>query len=194
MADNIDLKDTEKIDTQELMSEFDRESNTKKFEGVPKLLVRIFLVGFTFYVLWMTLFATPPEQVRRASFIGLLVFISFILYPARKNSPKKVNHVPWYDFVGGILGGASFFYFVINFEEIVNRATMITTFDMIAVSYTHLHLVVGTYKRICNLKGKNFFACASGGGIGRTLGPDETSAGPASYGLVDSISLSLIHI
>ncbi len=131
MADNIDLKDTEKIDTQELMSEFDRESNTKKFEGVPKLLVRIFLVGFTFYVLWMTLFATPPEQVRRASFIGLLVFISFILYPARKNSPKKVNHVPWYDFVGGILGGASFFYFVINFEEIVNRATMITTFDMI---------------------------------------------------------------
>ena len=50
------------------------------------------------------------------------------------------------------------------------------------------HLVVGTYKRICNLKGKNFFACASGGGIGRTLGPDETSAGPASYGLVDSIS------
>lgn len=50
------------------------------------------------------------------------------------------------------------------------------------------HLVAGAYKRNCTLKGKKYFACASGGGIGRTLGPDETSAGPASYGLTDSMS------
>lgn len=51
------------------------------------------------------------------------------------------------------------------------------------------HVVAGAYKRSCNLRGKSYFACASGGGIGRTLGPDETSAGPASYGLTDSMSL-----
>lgn len=50
------------------------------------------------------------------------------------------------------------------------------------------HIVAGGYKRNCNLRGKKYFACASGGGIGRTLGPDETSAGPASYGLTDSMS------
>lgn len=50
------------------------------------------------------------------------------------------------------------------------------------------HLVAGAYKRNCILKGKKYFACASGGGIGRTLGPDETAAGPASYGLTDSMS------
>lgn len=50
------------------------------------------------------------------------------------------------------------------------------------------HLVAGAYKRNCLQKGKRYFACASGGGIGRTLGPDETSAGPASYGLTDSMS------
>lgn len=50
------------------------------------------------------------------------------------------------------------------------------------------HIVAGGYKRNCNLRGKSYFACASGGGIGRTLGPDETSAGPASYGLTDSMS------
>lgn len=50
------------------------------------------------------------------------------------------------------------------------------------------HIVAGGYKRNCILRGKNYFACASGGGIGRTLGPDETSAGPASYGLTDSMS------
>lgn len=50
------------------------------------------------------------------------------------------------------------------------------------------HIVAGGYKRNCILRGKKYFACASGGGIGRTLGPDETSAGPASYGLTDSMS------
>ena len=50
------------------------------------------------------------------------------------------------------------------------------------------HLVAGAYKRNSLLRGKKYFACASGGGIGRTLGPDETSAGPASYGLTDSMS------
>lgn len=50
------------------------------------------------------------------------------------------------------------------------------------------HLVAGAYKKRCLERGKHYFACASGGGIGRTLGPDETSAGPASYGLTDSMS------
>ena len=50
------------------------------------------------------------------------------------------------------------------------------------------HLVAGAYKKKCLEKGKHYFVCASGGGIGRTLGPDETSAGPASYGLTDSMS------
>ena len=50
------------------------------------------------------------------------------------------------------------------------------------------HLVAGIYKRYCTMIEKPYFACASGGGIGRTLGPDETSAGPVSYGLTDSMS------
>lgn len=50
------------------------------------------------------------------------------------------------------------------------------------------HPVAGAYKKICNDKGKAYFACASGGGIGRTLNPDDTSAGPSSYGLTDMIS------
>lgn len=50
------------------------------------------------------------------------------------------------------------------------------------------HPVAGTYKRICTAKGKEYFACASGGGIGRTLNPDDTSAGPSSYGQTDLMS------
>lgn len=50
------------------------------------------------------------------------------------------------------------------------------------------HPVAGAYKKYCNDHGKSYFACASGGGIGRTLNPDDTSAGPSSYGQTDLMS------
>jgi len=50
------------------------------------------------------------------------------------------------------------------------------------------HPVAGTYKKYCNDNGKKYFACASGGGIGRTLNHDDTQAGPASYGYTDMMS------
>ena len=49
------------------------------------------------------------------------------------------------------------------------------------------HPVAGIYKKECVLAGKNYFSVASGGGTGRTLHPDNVAAGPASYGLTDTM-------
>ena len=49
------------------------------------------------------------------------------------------------------------------------------------------HLVAGTYKKWANENGVGYFSVASGGGTGRTLHPDNMGAGPASYGLTDSM-------
>ena len=49
------------------------------------------------------------------------------------------------------------------------------------------HPVAGTYKKWCNENGKNYFSVASGGGTGRTLHPDNMAAGPASYGMTDTM-------
>ena len=49
------------------------------------------------------------------------------------------------------------------------------------------HPVAGTYKKECVEKGKKYFSVASGGGTGRTLHPDNMAAGPASYGLTDTL-------
>ena len=69
----------------------------------------------------------------------------------------------------------------------------------IPVSYTHLitgnstnptrfqHPVAGTYKKECIEQGKKYFSVASGGGTGRTLHPDNMAAGPASYGMTDTL-------
>ncbi len=49
------------------------------------------------------------------------------------------------------------------------------------------HPVAGTYKKWCYDNGKEYFSVASGGGTGRTLHPDNVGAGPASYGLTDTM-------
>lgn len=49
------------------------------------------------------------------------------------------------------------------------------------------HPVAGTYKKWCYDNGKKYFSVASGGGTGRTLHPDNVGAGPASYGLTDTM-------
>ncbi len=49
------------------------------------------------------------------------------------------------------------------------------------------HPVAGTYKKECVDKGKKYFSVASGGGTGRTLHPDNMAAGPASYGMTDTM-------
>ena len=49
------------------------------------------------------------------------------------------------------------------------------------------HPVAGTYKKECVLEGKKYFSVASGGGTGRTLHPDNMAAGPASYGMTDTL-------
>ncbi|MFR3566857.1 GGGtGRT protein [Paraclostridium sordellii] len=49
------------------------------------------------------------------------------------------------------------------------------------------HPVAGTYKKECYQEGKKYFSVASGGGTGRTLHPDNMAAGPASYGMTDTM-------
>lgn len=49
------------------------------------------------------------------------------------------------------------------------------------------HPVAGTYKKWCIENGRKYFSVASGGGTGRTLHPDNMAAGPASYGMTDTM-------
>ena len=65
--------------------------------------------------------------------MGLLILLAFSLYPARKhgNREKRINHIPWYDCLLGIVGSSCFFYFVINVDRIVKTAGRISDLDVI---------------------------------------------------------------
>ncbi|MEA4816112.1 MAG: TRAP transporter permease [Lachnospiraceae bacterium] len=114
---------------QAVLAEYDKESNTRVFKGVPKKIMRYFLSAFSLYLLWMNVFSTLPEQIRRASFVGMLILIVFLLYPSSKKSGK--DYVPWYDFVLGGIGSACYFYYVANYEAIVSRAGRSSTLDIV---------------------------------------------------------------
>lgn len=77
----------------------------------------------------------------------------------------------------------------------VREGVAIMKFENVDVSITgnstnptrFQHLVAGTYKKWCLENNSSYFSVASGGGTGRTLHPDNMAAGPASYGLTDSM-------
>lgn len=119
------------VDVEAVMAEYDRESNTRRFTGVPKIIVRYLLAAFSLYVFYMNLISVWPEQIRRASFVGLIVFMTFTLYPVKKRSAKRENFVPWYDLVLGIVGAACYFYYVVNFADLAVKATRISQWDML---------------------------------------------------------------
>ena len=115
---------------EELLSKFDRESNVRRFTGWRSYFITGLLLLFAAYVFWTTLFVTLPEQVRRSAFVGIIIFIGYMLYPAKRSMTKRVNHIAWYDFILGAAGTIAFFYYVVNFRAIVERAILLTPTDV----------------------------------------------------------------
>ena len=113
-----------------LMAKYDRDFNVRKFTGVPDILLKGLLFLFAVYIFWVTLIGNLPEQVRRSAFVGILVFIGYLLYPVRRGTAHRENYVPWYDFVLGALGTIAFFYYVVNFKVIIERAILIKPLDV----------------------------------------------------------------
>ena len=106
------------IDADEVMRKYDKESNTRIWEGVPKIIVTGIMVIFSVYCLLMTLLSTEQVEARLARFIAFVIIIGFLVYPANKKN-HKVNHIPWYDFVLMILGAVPFLYFAFNCTDIL---------------------------------------------------------------------------
>ncbi len=93
-----------------IMRKYDRESNVRVWEGKPKIFVGIVLAAFSLYCIYVTLFANFLDQVRLSSFLGLVIVMGYLTYPAKKGH-VKVNHMPWYDIVLMVLGAAAFLYY-----------------------------------------------------------------------------------
>ena len=124
------LDDQMQADLDEVMRKYDRESNTRVWEGWQRWVVGILMVAFSLYCIGMTLFFSGLPETRLAAFLAMIVFIGFLTYPVKKGR-VKVNSMPWYDIVLMLVGTACFLYFAFNALPIIKLATRIQTHHVI---------------------------------------------------------------
>ena len=111
-------------DVDEVMRKYDRESNTRIWEGAPKVVISIMLAAFSVYCIFMTLFSTALPETRLSLFLAFVTIVGYMMYPIRK-SHVRPNHMPWYDIVLMAVGAACFFYFAFNATEIIHMGSRI---------------------------------------------------------------------
>ena len=113
-------------DVEEVMKKYDRESNTRIWEGWQRTAVRIIGIAFSCYCIFSTLKGWPtlPEQ-KLNIFLGLILIMGYLHYPIKKGI-TKVNYMPWYDILIMVVGAFPFFYFAANANSVIQLATRVT--------------------------------------------------------------------
>ena len=127
-------------DVDSVMRKYDRESNTRIWEGKPKIAITVILAAFSLWCIYVTLFATFLEEIRLTSFMGLIILMGFLIYPSKKGD-QKVNHMPISDIIFMIVGVGSFFYFTFNVNQIINQGTRFTWFQIVIGIFAILALI-----------------------------------------------------
>ena len=119
-------------DVEAVMRKYDRESNTRTWEGTPGIVVRVIMVIFSLYCIWSTLFSVAAIEKRLTAFIGCVIIMGYMTYPASKHHVRH-NYIPWFDYVLMIVGAASFFYYCFAYDSLVmvlTSASKITPFQI----------------------------------------------------------------
>ncbi|MBR5579416.1 MAG: TRAP transporter fused permease subunit [Lachnospiraceae bacterium] len=120
----------EPMDLDAVMKKFDRESNTRIWEGKPKMVVTSILAIFALFCIYVTLFTSWLEEIRLTSFVAFIILIGYIVFPAKKGE-QKVNHMPWYDIILMILGTGSFLYYTVNSITIIQQGSNFTWYQIL---------------------------------------------------------------
>ena len=128
-------------DVEAIMRKYDRESNTRIWEGTPALIVRLLMVAFSAYCIWSTLFSVAALEKRLTIFLALIIIMGYLTYPASKHH-VRTNYVPWYDFVLMFVGAAAFIYYCVSYDALVKILTS-------ASKMNALYTVIGIIGILC---------------------------------------------
>ena len=132
---------SEPMDLDAVMKKFDRESNTRVWEGKAKIVVNCILAVFALFCIYVTFFATWLDAIRLSSFVGCIVFIGYLIYPAKKGV-QRANFIPWYDIILMVLGSGSFFYYTIDAVNIIQQGN----------KYEFYQIIIGVIGILCLLE------------------------------------------
>ena len=134
-ADVDDANRDVAADVDAMMKKFDRESNTRIWEGGQKWVVMTISACFAAYCIWSTLYSRAGIEIRLTAFLGCIIVLGYLNYPRSKRH-VRVNALPWYDIVLMVAGAAAFFFYCFNYHELVKIITS-------ASKMTPMYTVIG---------------------------------------------------
>ncbi len=120
----------EPMDLDAVMKKYDQESNVRIWEGRSRLIVNLILAAFSVFCIYVTLFTSWLEELRLTTFVAWIVFLGFLVFPARK-SHQRPNHIPWYDIAAMVLGTGAFLYFAFNAKDIIQQGSKFETYQIL---------------------------------------------------------------
>ena len=123
-------KPEEPMDLESVMKKYDQESNVRIWEGKPRFAVNCVLAAFSLFCIYVTLFTSWLEELRLTSFVAWIVFLGFLVFPARKGR-QKVNALPWYDILGMVLGTGAFLYFTFNAVDVIQQGSKFAWYQIV---------------------------------------------------------------
>lgn len=173
-------------DVEAIMKKYDRESNTRIWEGVPKTVVRYLLAAFALLMVYMNLFTNWDERVRRSLFVGIVIILSFLVYPAKKGSTKK-NHIPIYDIVLMVLGAGRAFPQVLKsivYNLFYTTSGVIGTPIGVCSTYIALFILFGAFLEATGIS--EFFIQLANSLAGASTG------GPAKVAVISSAFCGMV--
>lgn len=141
-------KNISKEDIDDILGKYDKESRFRKYNGTFAKIITLLAVSFSLFQLYTAIFGQLPSQLQRSVHLAFALGLIFLLFPINKKANR--SKLPWYDAILAFLGIAVGLYWVFDYHDIVYRAGMYNTLDLI-VGFIAILLVLEASRRVVGI-------------------------------------------
>ena len=139
----------EKIDVQKLLEQYDTESNVRKPVGFIAIIISIIAISMSAFQFYTGGFGLWLALKQRALHLAFALALIFLLYPStKKGIDSEKDKIPFFDIILAIVGAATSLYLIIYYKELVFRAGLPSTIDLIMGGITILLVLEATRRAI----------------------------------------------
>ena len=111
-------------DVEAVMKKYDRESNIRIWEGIPKKIIHYIMAAFAIYCIVDAIFLTTLQEVRYSVFMGMIILLGYLTFPVKKGY-ERVNYMPWYGIIIMIVGSGAYFFYAANAMTVIRLSARI---------------------------------------------------------------------
>ena len=142
------MKESEAKRAEDVLKEFDKESDTMEYTGFMAKIVAAIAIAFSVFQLYTATFGVLDAQLQRGIHLGFGLALVYLLYPTCKSwSRHKIHPL---DLVLAVLGAAAPAYIIYEFQNLVLRAGTVSDVDLV-VGAVGILLVIEATRRVVGL-------------------------------------------